>query len=86
MRRQLLEAEQLADRAAPAAEQDLVQEPVLLGRPALKGRLVARHGREVVPDPPQHVLALLEPDEAVDLLVRSDLGLGLSGVLRHEAW
>lgn len=62
---ELLELEELADGAPPAGEQHLVQQPVVTRRPGLEGRLVARHGGEVVPDPAQHVLGALDAGEVV---------------------
>lgn len=60
-----------------------MQGPVLAARPGLEGRLVARHRREVVPHPPDHLLGLLHAAEAVREggLVRPKLGLGQLGVL-----
>ena len=81
MFRKLLKIKKLADRAAPAREEHLVQVVRLLRRPALERGLVSRDGGEVVPDPPQHGLGLLDAAE----MVREDgpggreLVLGLGG-------
>lgn len=89
MRGEALEVEQLADRAAPAGEQDLVEGVrVARGRgPRLEAGLVPGHGREPVPEPAEHGLGPLDAAEVVrdHGLVREDGGAGLGGVGRHEA-
>lgn len=75
--RQLLEPEKLSDGTPIAREQNLMQRPVLLRRPNLKARLVTRNGREVLPDPPNHVLGLLDTAK----VVRQDVLVGLEGLL-----
>lgn len=76
---QLLQVEQLPDGTAPARQENLVQRPVLLlRRPALEAGLVTGHGGEVVPDPAEDFLALLQADEGVGGKVRAE-GLELGG-------
>lgn len=60
-----------------------MQRPVLLRGPRLEAGLVAGDGGEVVPHPPDHVLALLHAAEVVrqPRLVREELVLGQRGVL-----
>lgn len=87
LRGERLEVEQLADGAAPAGEEHLVQVVGRPRRPALEGRLVPGHGGEVVPDPAQHGLGLLHAAEAVRhrLAVRRDFGLRLCCERGHES-
>lgn len=73
---QLLEPKQLPYGASIASQEDLVQRPVLLRGPRLEARLVPGHGRKVVPDPANHVVALLDAAKVVgeDGLVGGQLG------------
>lgn len=79
---QLLQPEKLPNGTSVPSQQDLMQRPVLLRRPRLKTRLIARHGREILPNPPNHLVALLHAAKVVRQ--HGLVGSELRGVQRGE--